>query len=112
MPPLKPRFKGKFAFITNGSAISYAESCMAIIANYELAPIIGSPTAGANGNINPFSLPGDYRVVYTGMRVMNHDDSQHHIVGVKPTIPMKPTIAGVRAGRDELLEKAIEVVRD
>ena len=74
MPPREPRFKGKFVFITNGSAISYAESCMAIIANQKVAPIIGSPTAGANGNINPFELPGNYRVFYTGMRVINHDD--------------------------------------
>ncbi len=110
MPPREPQFQGKMVFITNGSAISYAESCMAIVANYKLAEIIGSPTAGANGNINPFGLPGGYRVVYTGMRVINHDDSQHHVNGVKPTMPMKPTIAGIRSGRDELLEKAIEVI--
>lgn len=111
MAPREPRFKGKFVFITNGSAISYAESCMAIIANYKLAPIVGSPTAGANGNINPFNLPGGYRVVYTGMRVMNHDDSRHHVVGVKPTVPLEPTVQGIRDGRDELLEKAIEILK-
>jgi C-terminal processing protease CtpA/Prc len=111
MPPREPRFKGKFAFITNGSAISYAESCMAIVANYKLAEIIGSPTAGANGNINPFELPGGYRVIYTGMRVINHDDSQHHVLGVKPTIPMEPTVVGVREGKDELLDAAIKVVK-
>ena len=111
MPPREPRFKGKFVFITNGSAISYAESCMTIIANYKLAPIVGSPTAGANGNINPFVLPGDYRVIYTGMRVINHDDSQHHVVGVKPTVPLEPTVQGIRDGRDELLEKAIEILK-
>lgn len=112
MPPREPRFKGKFVFITNGSAISYAESCMAIIANYKLAPIVGSPTAGANGNINPFTLPGGYRVIYTGMRVVNHDDSQHHVVGVKPTIPMEPTVEGIRDGKDELLDKAIEILKE
>lgn len=111
MPPRSPRFKGKFVFITNGSAISYAESCMAIIANYKLAPIVGSPTAGANGNINPFELPGGYRVIFTGMRVINHDKSQHHVLGVQPTIPMQPTVKGIREGRDELLEKGIEVLK-
>jgi len=110
MPPREPRFKGKVVFITDGSAISYAESCMAIIANHKLAPIVGSPTAGANGNINPFTLPGGYRVIYTGMRVINHDDSQHHVFGVQPTVPLKPTVQGIRDGRDELLEKAIEIL--
>ena len=111
MPPREPRFKGKMVFITNASAISYAESCMAIVANYKLGEIIGSPTAGANGNINPFQLPGGYRIAWTGMRVMNHDDSQHHVRGVQPTIPMKPTLAGVRAGKDELLEEAIKLIK-
>ena len=110
MPPRKPRFQGKMVFITNGSAISYAESCMAIVANYKLGEIIGSRTAGANGNINPFGLPGGYRVSWTGMRVMNHDDSQHHVNGVQPTIPMEPTIENIREGKDELLEKAIELI--
>lgn len=110
MPPREPRFKGKMVFITNGSAISYAESCMSIVANYKLGEIIGSPTAGANGNINPFSLPGGYRVIWTGMRVMNHDDSQHHVRGVQPTIPMKPTIEGIKTGKDELLEHAVKLI--
>ncbi|MEM9412398.1 MAG: S41 family peptidase, partial [Planctomycetota bacterium] len=112
MPPKKPRFQGTMVFLTNGSAISYAESCMAIVANYKLGEIIGSPTAGANGNINPFSLPGGYRIIFTGMRVMNHDDSQHHIYGVPVTIPMQPTIEGTLAGRDELLEAAIQLIKD
>ena len=110
MPPRKPRFAGKMVFITNGSAISYAESCMAIVANYQLGEIIGSPTAGANGNVNPFSLPGGYRVAWTGMRVVNHNDSQHHVNGVAVTIPMEPTIAGIRDGKDELLDAAIEMI--
>lgn len=112
MPPMKPRFQGTSVFITNQSAISYAESCMAIVAHYQLGEIIGSPTAGANGNINPFNLPGGYYVSWTGMRVMNHDDSQHHVYGVKPTIPLEPTIQGIRDGRDELFEKAMEVIND
>jgi hypothetical protein len=31
-------------------------------------------------------------------------------VGIKPTVPVRRTLAGVIAGRDELLEKGIEVV--
>ena len=112
MPPQTPRFQGTMVFLTNASAISYAESCMAIVANYELGEIIGSPTAGANGNVNPFQLADGWRVSWTGMRVMNHDDSQHHVNGVQPTIPLEPTIQGIREGRDELIEKALEVINE
>ncbi|MEA2600555.1 MAG: hypothetical protein QOF89_1547 [Acidobacteriota bacterium] len=108
--PQAPRFKGKIAFLTDGRAISYAETCMGIIESYKLAAIVGGPTAGTNGNINPFQLPGGYRLVWTGMKVLKHDGSRHHGVGIQPTVPVARTLAGVRAGRDEVLEKGIEVV--
>ena len=38
------------------------------------------------------------------------DGSQHHLIGVRPTVSVKRTIQGVREGRDELLEKALEIV--
>jgi C-terminal processing protease CtpA/Prc len=110
MPPEEPRLKGKIAFITDGRAISYAESYMGIVEAYHLGEIVGGPTAGTNGNINPFVLPGGYRVVWTGMKVLKHDGSQHHGVGIQPTVPVSRTLKGVAAGRDELLEKAVEVV--
>jgi hypothetical protein len=35
--------------------------------------------------------------------------STHHGIGILPTVPVQPTIAGIAAGRDEVLEKGIEV---
>jgi C-terminal processing protease CtpA/Prc len=110
LEPLTPRLTGKIAFVTDGRAISYAESCMGIVEAYKMGAIVGGPTAGTNGNINPFLLPGGYRLVWTGMQVLKHDGSRHHGVGIQPTVPVSRTLAGVAAGRDELLEKAIEVV--
>jgi len=111
LPPSEPRFQGKIVFLTNGRAISYAESVMGIVEHYELGEIVGQPTAGANGNVNPFDIPGGYRIIWTGMRVIKHDGSQHHTVGIQPTVPVTRTIQGVREGRDELLEKAVEILR-
>jgi C-terminal processing protease CtpA/Prc len=96
-------------FITDGSAISYAESFMGYIEGYKLATIVGQPTAGTNGNINPFKLPGGYSLSWTGMKVYKHDGSQHHGIGVKPDIYVSKTIEGIKARRDEFLEKAIEM---
>jgi C-terminal processing protease CtpA/Prc len=45
------------------------------------------------------------------MRVLKHDGSQHHLVGIQPTIPVTRSIAGVREGRDELLERALAAIR-
>ena len=108
--PSKPRFTKNVAFVTDGRAISAAETLLGIIEHYRLAEIVGGPTAGTNGNVNPFMLPGGYHVTWTGMRVLKHDGSQHHGVGIQPTVPVSRTIAGIAAGRDELLERATAVV--
>ncbi|HET9227917.1 MAG TPA: S41 family peptidase, partial [Thermoanaerobaculia bacterium] len=110
LDPRKPRFQGKVAFLTDGRAISYAETYMGIVESYKLAEIVGSSTAGTNGNINPFELPGGYAFNWTGMKVLKHDGSQHHGIGILPTVPVAPTVKGVREGRDEVLEKGIETV--
>jgi hypothetical protein len=111
LTPLAPLFKAKRAVMTDGRAISYAESTLGIIEHYKLAEIVGGPSAGTNGNVNPFSLPGGYGVVWTGMKVLKHDGSRHHGVGIQPTIPVAPTRAGLAAGRDEVLERAIAAVK-
>ena len=108
--PLSPRFTGKIAFMTDGRAISYAESVMGIVEFFKLGDIVGGPTAGTNGNINPVGLPGGYVFIFTGMKVVKHDGSTHHGVGIQPTVPVSRTIDGVTAKRDEVLEKAIQTV--
>ncbi len=110
LSPSKPYLGAKKAFITNSVCVSYAESCLGIIEHYKLGEIVGEPTAGTNGNINYFTLPGGYRVVWTGMKVLKQDGSQHHGIGIRPTIPVSRTIKGVSEGRDELLEQAVDVV--
>jgi C-terminal processing protease CtpA/Prc len=111
MKPVEPHLNAKIFFLTDGSAISYAESFMSFIEHYKLATIIGQPTAGTNGNINPFALPGGYNISWTGMKVVKHDGSQHHGVGILPNVTVNKTIKGVREGRDEFLDKAIELAK-
>jgi C-terminal processing protease CtpA/Prc len=110
LDPIAPRLTGKIAFLTDGRAISYAESYMGIIEAYKLAEIVGEPTAGTNGDINPFTLPGNYTLIWTGMKVLKHDGSRHHGVGIQPTVVVHRTIRGIAEGRDEQLERALAIV--
>lgn len=105
--PSAPFLKAKKVFITDGRAISYTESILGIVENYKLGEIVGGATAGTNGNINSFQLPGGYRLIFTGMKVQKHDGSQHHGVGIIPTVKVTRTRAGVATGRDMQLETAI-----
>jgi C-terminal processing protease CtpA/Prc len=108
--PKEPRIKGKVVFLINARAISYAESVMGYIEHYKLGEIVGQPTAGTNGNVNPFRLPGNFTISWTGMKVVKHDGSQQHLIGILPTVPVQRTIKGVMEGRDEYLEKALEII--
>ena len=109
--PSQPRITGKVAFIIDGRAISYAETYMGIIEHYKLGELVGEATAGTNGNVSAFTIPGGYHIAFTGMKVLKHDGTQHHGIGILPTVKCDRTVQGVRDGRDELLEKAIEVVK-
>lgn len=105
MAPREPRLPGRLVLLTSGGSISYAESWAGTFEGETLGPIVGGPTAGTNGNINQLWLPGGYLVVFTGMRVRKQNGSRHHGVGVVPTVPVERTLAGLRAGRDEVLER-------
>lgn len=68
---------------------------------------IGSPTAGANGDVTNFLVPGNITLGFSGHDVRHADGRQLQQIGLQPKIPVKPTISGIRAGKDEVLEAAI-----
>ena len=110
MKPAKPHLNAKIIFLTAGGAVSYAESYMGFIKQYKLATIVGQPTAGANGNVTSIALPGGYSIRFTGMNVKQQDGSQLQGIGIQPDVLVKETIKGVAEGRDEFMEKALELV--
>jgi C-terminal processing protease CtpA/Prc len=111
LPVLQPHIGGRVAFLTGPGAVSYAESVMGLVEHYHLGAIVGAATAGTNGNKAEITEPTGCRTTFTGMRVTKHDGARQHLIGIQPTIPASRTIAGVIAGRDEVLEKALAYVR-
>ena len=111
VPPKAPHLTARAAFLTDGRAISYAETVMGIVEHFKLAQIVGQATAGTNGNVNPFKLPSGHTISWTGMKVLKHDGSRHHGIGILPTVPVERTRQGIAAGKDEILLRAVEVVK-
>jgi len=108
--PKTPKIKGRVVFLVHGYTISASETFIGMVEHYRLGEIVGQRTAGTNGNINVFRLPGGYTVFWTGLRVLKPDHSQHHLIGIAPTVPVERTLKGVKQGKDEFLEKAIEII--
>lgn len=109
--PKQPLFKSKAIIINVPSVVSSGETMMGIIDHYNLATTVGEPTAGCNGNINTINLPCGYNAWFTGMKVLKHDGSQLYIKGFQPDHPVNKTIQAIREGRDEYLEKALEIAK-
>ncbi len=112
MKPASPRISGRVVFLTDGRAISYAESVMGYVRDRKLGTVVGRPTAGTNGNVATFGVPSGFTLGFTGMRVTGHDGAARlHLVGVKPDVFVAPTLAGLRSGRDEVLERGLTILR-
>ena len=70
--------------------------------------VIGRNSAGANGDIRPLPLPGGINMWFSSLGVFTPEGGQTQRIGLSPDIYVRPTIAGIREGRDELMEAAIE----
>ena len=69
------------------------------------------PDRGADGNVTYISLPGGIRTLFTGLGVYYPDGRPTQRIGIVPDIVVRPTVVGVRAGRDEVLDRALEYIR-
>ena len=72
---------------------------------------VGSHTTGATGTAFFINLPGGAQFSFTSQRVRYADGSRFQNIGITPDVVVEPTIDGIRQGRDEVLEKGIDVLR-
>jgi C-terminal processing protease CtpA/Prc len=63
--------------------------------------VIGSQTAGADGNVTVIALPDGVRTVFTGLGVYYPDGTATQRIWIVPDIETRATLAGLRAGLDE-----------
>lgn len=103
-------YKGKVIIIVNEQTQSNAEYTTMAFRAAPNAVVIGSTTAGADGNVSKIVLPGGIDSMISGIGVYYPDGTETQRVGIVPDIEMRPTIKAIAEGRDELLEKAMELI--
>lgn len=101
-------FKGRVAILVDERTQSHAEFSVMALRTAPQNRVIGSQTAGADGNITRLSLPSGFRTLFTGLGVFYPDGTKTQRIGIVPDIEVRPTLKGLRAGRDEVLERAIQ----
>ncbi|MEX2282849.1 MAG: S41 family peptidase [Gemmatimonadota bacterium] len=107
LTPSAPRFTGSIVILVDETSQSQAEYTAMAFRSAPNAIVVGSTTAGADGNVSPIMLPGGLRSMISGIGVFYPDRTPTQRVGIKPDFVVRPTIEGVQRGRDELLEAAV-----
>jgi len=110
LAPEKPYFEGRVAVLVDEVTQSSAEYTAMALRARPGSVVVGSTTAGADGNVSSIPLPGGLRTMISGIGVYYPDHRPTQRVGIVPDLVVRPTIAGVRAGRDEVMEAAIQRV--
>ncbi len=103
-------YKGKVVILINELTQSQAEYTTMALRTAPGAVVIGSTTAGADGNVSQFSLPGGISTMISGIGIYYPDGRETQRIGIVPDIVMTPTIKGIKEGKDELLDKALEII--
>ncbi len=104
----KWKYKGKTVMLIDERTMSQAEHTGLFLEAANKTEFIGTPSAGANGDVTNFVVPGGITIWFSGHDVRHANGGALQRLGLQPAVTVAPTIAGVRAGRDEVLEKAIE----
>lgn len=103
-------YRGKKVILINEFTQSQAEF---LAMRYRCAPntlVIGSTTAGADGDLSLFVLPGGLYTSFSGLGVYYPNGQCTQRVGIIPDIEVKPSIEDIRNGIDVVLNKAIEEI--
>lgn len=111
IPTEQEGYKGKLVVLLNEFSQSQAEYTSMAFRAAPNTTIIGSTTAGADGNVSRISLPGQLKTMISGIGVYYPNGDETQRVGIIPDIEVKPTVEGIRMGKDEVMEKAIEIIQ-
>ena len=107
-----PPYRGRVVVLVDERTMSQGEYTAMMIRAASGATLVGSPTAGAVGDTTNVCLPGGVCVLFTGQRFELPDGGAVQGVGLRPEVEVRPTTQGVRAGRDEVLERALALLRE
>lgn len=110
LSPIEPRYPGKVVVLVDETSISQAEYTAMALRAAPNAIVVGSTTAGADGNVSKVPLPGGLDSLISGIGVFYPDKKPTQRVGIVPDVEARPSIAGLREGRDEVLEAAIRQI--
>lgn len=111
LPTDKPIYRGRVVVLVDDRAVSAGEHMCLTLEATAGATFVGSPSDGTNGEETYVRLPGGFEMRFTGQEVFHADGRPLQQVGIQPAITIRPTLRGVRAGQDEVLDRAVRYLQ-
>lgn len=108
----KSAYKGQVIILVNQSTQSAAETAVMIFQKIPNSITMGSPSSGANGTVKYLTLPGNQSSVFTGEGCYYPHKIGIQRKGVKLDMIVTPSKRLFLEGRDDQLEKAIEIIEN
>jgi C-terminal processing protease CtpA/Prc len=105
------KYTGRTVLLIDERTVSQSEHLGLLFEAANGTKFVGTQTAGTNGDITYFTLPGIASVRFSGHDVRHADGRQLQRIGLVPDLLAAPTLRGVREGRDEVLERGIEFLK-
>lgn len=106
----KNNYKGNVIVLLDEDSISQSEWTAMCFQTAGKTTIIGSQTAGADGNVSEFEYMPAFHTIFSGIGVYYPDKRETQRIGIIPDIEIRPTIKGIQEGRDEVLERAVKFI--
>ncbi|WP_082780416.1 S41 family peptidase [Rufibacter sp. DG15C] len=112
LTPEEAVYNGKVIILVNGRTHSIGEwNIMSLQRLFPNSITLGEQTAGADGDVKKFPLPGGYEATFSGNAIYYPNNTATQRQGIKLNVPAQPTLKGVLANKDELLQKAIALIK-
>ena len=105
-------YKGQVIILVNEQTQSSAEYTTMALRTAPGAVVIGSQTAGADGDISIVPMPGGFNTIFSGLGIFYPDGKETQGVGIVPDIFVYPTQNGIASGKDEVLEAAVKYIKN
>ena len=104
------RYEKPVVVLMNEKTQSQAEYTIMSIRNGENVTVMGENSVGSDGDVAYLPLPGGMNLSFSSQGIYTSDGGQTQRVGLAPDIEVHPTIEGIKQGRDELMEAAVDYI--
>ena len=110
--PIGDLYNGQIIVLVNEDTQSMGEWFTMMLRQFNSnAVVIGSQTAGADGDLRRLTLPGDYQFYFTGNGIFYPDGRETQRIGIQPDIYFEPSAEDLGGNQDVQLKRALDFIR-